>query len=170
MSELDPPVLGVTDAGIDIDSSERLRDVALSMALQAERTIDILSRHLDPPIFDNDEFTEAVKQLALGSRRAKIRLLIINSQPLVRDGHRLVDLANRLSSFIEIRAPARQHRQFNEAWLVADNTAYIHRQFSDRFDAEANFADRRVSDSLSGRFEDIWERGVPDTRLRRLHL
>ena len=54
--------------------------------------------------------------------------------------------------------------------LIADNTGYIHRQFSDRFDGAASFNDKRMAASLNDRFEEMWERGLPDTNFRRLHI
>ncbi|MGR8918077.1 MAG: DUF7931 domain-containing protein [Gammaproteobacteria bacterium] len=166
----DVPVLG-TDAGlIDIERGDELARLSLAMVSQCRRRLDIVSRHLDPPVYDTDEFAEAVKHMALSSRRARIRLMIIDARPLVTSGHRLLDLVGRLPTYIELRAPAVQHQSFNEAFLIADKEGYIHRQFSDRPEGQADFADRRVAAGLSDRFEDMWERGVPETRFRRLHI
>ena len=163
-------VLGVTAGETNVETQRELIDVCLAMAEQCQRSLDIISRHLDPPLFDNEPFTMAVKALALRNRHVRVRLLIIDSRPLIRAGHRLVELANRLPSFIEIRAPGRESRHFNEAILVADNIGYIHRQFSDRYEATIDFSDRRVARRLSDRVDDMWERGVPDPNLRRLSL
>lgn len=48
---------------VAIDSSEACRLAALSMVRQAARSIDIVSRHLDPQMYDNRDFCEAVSQL-----------------------------------------------------------------------------------------------------------
>lgn len=173
MSELTPgvsPVLGEDAGELEVVERDQVADLSLAMANQASRYIDIVSRHLDPLLYDNDEFAEAIKQLALRSRRARIRLLIIDARPLITTGHRLIDLASKLPSFIEIRAPARHHRGFNEAFLLADNIGYIHRQFSDRFEASIDFADRSVSANLRDRFSTMWERATPEVRFRRLHI
>lgn len=169
-AELGQPVIGVTAGEIDIDSRDELERLSLALAQQTRRFLDIVSRHLDPDIYDTDEFADAVKELALNRRRARIRLLVIDSRPLVTRGHRLTELAARLSSFIELRAPAVQHKEFNEAFVVADNEAYIYRQFSDRFEGQCDFSDRRRAATLGDIFDNMWERGVPDTRFRRLHL
>ena len=165
-----PEKLGEDAELIEIVERDDLARYSLAMAEQCRRKLDIVSRHLDPVLYDTDEFCAALKRLALGGRRAQIRLWIIDARPLITTGHRLVDLSNRLPSFVEIRAPGRQHRGFNEALMLADNQGYIHRQFSDRFEAQANFADRRVAAILGERFDDLWERGLPETRFRRLHI
>ena len=165
-----PLTLGETDEVIEIEDGATLNDLSLRMAQQGSRFVDIVSRHLDPPVYDTDDFALALKRLALSSKRARIRIMVIDARPLITSGHRLIELASRLPSFIEIRAPGRQHRGFNEALLLVDNTGYIQRQFSDHFAGQANFSDRRVGASMRERINDMWERGVPETRFRRLHI
>lgn len=164
------PLLGVTAGASEQDGRDALRATCLALASQARRTLDIVSRHLDPALYDNEPFAEAVKRLALGHRAARVRLFILDPRPLVGQGHRLIELAQRLSSFIDIRIPARQHREFNEAWLSADHTGYAHRQFSDRYAAEVDFNGRRRAAALAERLDEMWERGQRDANLRRLHL
>lgn len=172
MSEADLPagVLGETTGTLEIDQRDQVAALSLALAQQARRTLDIVSRHLDPALYDNDAFATAVKDLVLGSRYARVRLFIVDSRPLVTQGHRVLELASRLSSFIHLRAPAAQHRNFNEALLIADNLGYVHRQFSDRFEATGSFADRRRALALCDRVDELWERAQPDTNFRRLHL
>ena len=57
--EAAPPalhVLGVSEAPFEVSTRETLAEVCLSMASQARRTLDIVSRHLDAPLYDNDAF------------------------------------------------------------------------------------------------------------------
>lgn len=163
-------VLGETAGTLELDTREQVAALCLALAQQARRTLDIVSRHLDPALFDNDAFATAVKDLVLGSRYARVRLFIIDSRPLVTQGHRVLELTTRLSSYIHIRAPAAQHKNFNEALLIADNLGYVHRQFSDRYEATGSFADRRRALALADRVDELWERAQPDTNFRRLHL
>ena len=165
-----PRVLGETDLAIEIERAEPLREVLLALTQQARRTLDIVSRHLDPPLFDRDDFVAAVKQLVLGSTRAQVRVLILDPAPVTSHGHRLVPLAERLSSYIQLRVPAPEHREFNEAWLVADRDGYAHRRFSDRYEGTANFHDPRLAVHLTNRFDELWQRAQPDPNRRRLHL
>lgn len=164
------PLLGVTAGAFEVHEREALKSTCLALASQARRSLDIVSRHLDPPLYDNEDFVEAVKRIALGHRAARIRLLIMDSRPLVAQGHRLLELALRLTTFIEVRTPARQHQDFNEALLVADNTGYVRRQFADRYDAEVDFAGRRRATALTDKLDEMWERGQRDANFRRLHL
>lgn len=162
--------LGETHREIPLATAQDNRTLCLALTMQCRRRLEIVSRRLDPPIYDTAEFAEAVKSLALGHSKARIRLLVAESEALVHDGHRLLDLAGRLSSFIELRVPATDHRDFGEAFLIADGMGYVHRPLTDRYEGKANFHHRSVARELTRRFEELWATGEPDPNLRRMLL
>ncbi|MCP5144674.1 MAG: acyltransferase [Gammaproteobacteria bacterium] len=168
--DLDEATLGADDQEFKLDERDAVRDVALAMVSQCKRTLDIVSRHLDPPLFDTAEFAEAVRALALASRYSRIRIVVCDPQPLIKRGHRLVELANRLPTFISLRKPGLTHRQFNEAWLLADSTGYLRRRLADLYETTGSFNARREVRNLMQQFDELWEQGEPDPNLRRLHL
>lgn len=155
---------------VDVDSSEECRLAALSMARQATRSIEIVSRQLDPQIFDNSEFCDAVRRLIVGSRRARVRILLRQVDPVVKRGHRLVTLAQRLDSFIVMRVPAPEHDDNNTAFLIVDAAGVIHRHLSDRYEATVSFNDPRLAQELGRQFEEMWHTATPDVNLRRSHV
>lgn len=155
---------------IAIDSAEQLICVTTEILQQSGHTLDIVSRHLDPLIYDQANIVDSIKQIALGSRQARIRIVINDIRPVLSRGHRLIDLAQRLTSFISIRIPGHSHKNFNEAMLIADNTAYIHRPFADRYEGEAHYSNRGRARGLSTRFEELWEKADAHPSLRRLNI
>ena len=155
---------------IAFDDSLTLRSLSLEIAQNGRRTIDIGSRHLDPAVYDNQPFVDALKDLVLRNRLARVRLLISDMAPVISRGHRLIDLASRLFSFIVVRKPGKDYKNFNEAMLVADNNAYTHRRFADRYDGIGSLDDIRRASELSGQFDEIWERADLDPNFRRLHI
>ena len=160
----------VNSGEIILEGSDALREVALEMTLNCHRSLDIMSCHLGPVIFDSQAFADAVKRISLNNRAARIRLLVMDVARLISRGHRLLELASRLSSFITIRKPSRDYKHFNEAMLLADNNTYIHRRLADRYDGIANHDDIRGATNLKGRFKEIWERAETDGNFRRLHI
>jgi hypothetical protein len=160
--------LGETDRLIDVETSEHNRELAVDMARQCDRTLVIASRVLDPLIYDHEEFVAAVKAMILGSRYAQVRILLSEPETTLRHGHRLVELALKLSSYIEIRAPHPQYQDFSESWFIADATGYIRRQFADRYEGSANYAGAAEARLMLHQFESMWEIGSPDPNLRRL--
>lgn len=164
------PRLGASRGELALDDSEKLGLTLCAMAAQSRHSLDLVSRHLDPTLLNTAEFAEAVKRLVLGNQRARVRLLVLDPAPLVTHGHRLVELAQNLSSYITLRVPAPVHRQFNEAWLVADGKGYVYRRFSDRWEATADFHAPPQCRQYTQRFDEMWNRAAPDPHLRRLHL
>ena len=162
--------LGETDEALEFERSDEVRQCVLQLTQQARRSVDIVSRHLDPSLFNAAEFADAIRKVIVDTRRAQVRILVLDPAPLAGQNHRLVELARQLSSFITLRTPPAEYKDLNEAWLVADNTGYLYRRFSDRYEATANFADRRQSNHLTTRFEEIWQRAESISSLRRLHL
>lgn len=162
------PVLGETRTLIKLSGSADHRELAIQMAAQCRRGMDIVSRHLDPAVYDDQVFVTAVKALVLKHTRSRVRILVLNTAPVVQRGHRLLELAIRLSSFIELRTPAPEHREFNEAILVADQLGFMYRPLSDRYAGSASFCDRKTARGLTQRFDELWQYAVPDPNLRRL--
>jgi hypothetical protein len=162
--------LGETDQALAVDTSEDVSLATLEMVKQGKRTLDIISRELDPALYNTAEFTEAVKQLVLKSRNTKVRILVHEPLRIAKRGHRLVDLAMQLSSFMEIRVPDREYADFNEAILVVDSTGYIHRINGDRYETKLNFNDGRTSRILTRQFDDMWERSKTDQNFKRTHI
>ncbi len=163
-------LLGETDNKVAIDSRQDHSLVALMMAKQASRTLEIISRELDPVVYNNQEFVEAVKYLVLKNRKSKVRILVYEPMKIVKRGHRLVDLAMDLSSFIEFRVPNFEYADFNESIFIADTVGYIHRISSERFDGTLNFNGKRKSRTLTHQFDEIWEKAKPDPNLKRALL
>lgn len=170
MENPETAALGESAAEITLESSEQIGALVLAMARQCQRELDIASRQLDPAVYDSTAFVDAVKDLVLGSRYARVRILINLPEVVIKQGHRLVTLAMKLSSFIEIRVPAPEDQDFNQALLIADRTGYIHQQLSDRYEGSADFSNRARAGELARAFDLLWEKAAPDPNLRRLHI
>ena len=162
--------LGKTSEVINLETRDENRQASNIMVSQARRTLEIISRKLDPHIYDTDEFVEAVKRMVLNNSRAQVRILVFEPQTIVRHGHRLIELGLQLTTFIEFRKPDNEFSAFNESLLVADNTGYIHRDSAERYEGTLNFNDKRVSKLLADKFEDMWAHSKPDQNLKRVHL
>ena len=155
---------------MELTTSEQNREIALALASQATLNVDIVSRHLDPAIYDQAPFVEAIKQLVLDHRMARVRMLVRDIQPILRDGHRLASLAARLSSFLEIRVPAEQHKDFNQAFMIVDGAGFIHRELADRYEGLADFANRGKVADLQRKFEEMWSIATPDPNFRQMRI
>jgi hypothetical protein len=172
LAELDLAALSIGEDAreIRLDSRADNQRVAAALVSQAVRTLDIFSRDLEAEIYDQPDFLDGIKALALRSQHVRIRILLQDPAPVVRDGHRLVEMARRLSSFIEIRRPSHDYRDYNEAFMIVDGTALLHRRLAERYEGLACFKQPLRARELVNFFDEVWQRASPHPELQRLHL
>lgn len=154
----------------ELGTRDELRAASLALVSAARRTVHIYSRDLDPQVYDESDFLEALTRFAVSHDRAQVRILVQDAGPAIRDDHRLIGLAQRLSSRIAIREPGPQHRDYNAAFLVTDAEGVIYRELGDRFDAVAFESDRPRARQLIRYHDEVWEFGRTNPNLRVLGI
>ena len=162
--------LGVSDLEIDLDTRAETQHATELMANQVQATLEIFSRDLDPVLYVREPFLDALNTLCHRNRKARVRMLVQDPTDAVRRSPRVVELARRLSSSIEIRQPHHDYRHYNEAFLVADGCGLIHRKFADRYEGAANFYAPIQAQRKLDFFTEVWERSQVHPEFRRLHL
>jgi hypothetical protein len=174
MNQPQPPlqqaVLGETPDLYRLDSLEATRQLTLCMASQAKRSLDLLTLDLEPALYEQPAFLEAFKRLALKSKVARIRILLQDNTRVRNEGHRLIELAQRLPSTVALRKPDQRYRDFAENFLLVDDCGYLHRRLIGRYQVTACCHDRLQVSQLQAVFTEAWEAGEPDRELARLHL
>ena len=159
---------GRPDEPLDLTSSDDNRLAVVCFARQARRMLYIVSRDLGPKVFEEAETVAAIKDFVLGSRRATVRIIVRDVSRIISRGHRLVDLQRRLPSYMSIRTPAKEHQDYNSAFVVADQTAVLYRKFADRYEGTVSFGDPQSAEELTNLFDEMWEHASAPADLRNL--
>lgn len=167
---LDTYTLGESEENIELTTADENRDVALELVRQAEREVYIVSYDLDAPVFSNEAFIEALSSFVRNKRRAHAQILLQQPNKVVKLGHRLIPLAQRLSSSIHIHRPGPEHRDYLETFMVVDGIGYFKRQLADRYEGLASFKAPIVARDLRDLFLTMWERSAPESQVRRLQI
>lgn len=134
----------------------------------------VLAIHL--PALDGDSFSSTaelaeIRRIATSGRGARVRLLLHDTGAALREGHRLVALAQRLSSVIQIRRPVEEIDLGNRsAYLLNDAGGYLLLPEHDRPQGRAARNDRAAQAPLRQQFDDVWERSERATELQALGL
>ncbi|HEX5056424.1 MAG TPA: hypothetical protein VFX02_07985 [Gammaproteobacteria bacterium] len=162
--------LGITDRKFEIESRDELRMISQHMAAQARQSLYIYTRDLDPKLYDTEAFIETLSRLARRSKYCFIQILLLDSDSVVKNGHRLIPLQQRLDTYIKIRKVDEKYKDYVSAFMVADDRGVIFRQFGDRHEAEVNYNDPSQAGNLLKQFTEIWEMSAPDPQLRQLYL
>jgi len=125
-----------------VTTAEEVREATIKVASRAERSITILSPDLEPGLYDDAAFLEAIKRLVLAKSYSRVRVLIWEPSRAVRIGNKFVGLAARLSASIEIRNLQDKYRgDITDAFIIADDASILYR------------SDGRSSDGIMGSHE-----------------
>lgn len=158
------------------ESSRRLsslgenREAAVAVAAFAKRELALCTPDLEPLLYDQEEFLGVVRTLATRSRFSRIRVVCLDSGPSVRAQHRFIGLAQRFSSYIEVRRASRDHAGLTDTYLVADETALLYRPLYSRYEGYADLNAPMEARQRLRAFEDIWQQAEPDPEFRRLGI
>ncbi len=164
-------ILGETNGALNADGLGALREHSCQMAAQCRRRLMIYSFRLNPEIYNQPCFVEAVRQLIIRHARTRIQILVAETDELGRGGGGLVQLAQDMASSVEIRRRAEEFRSRQRSFMLADDCGYILRNlWSDlnnvRFDYHAPYVVRGLADD----FLLEWEQSEADPSLRRLSI
>jgi len=144
--------------------------LVLTLAQRAKRQICIIGPNIDTTLFDTAEFVECLKTLALSSPRAEIKIIVQTTKINVQRGHRVIPLAQHLTSSIHIRKPDSQHSDIQNILVLVDDFAYLKCPRASYYEGTACFYDRLEVQRLQSQFDNIWDHSTADLSIRRLHL
>jgi hypothetical protein len=170
MENLEQFILGESNQIIEFDSREDNRELANAMASQARHSIKILTPDLENSLYDSETFIHALTSLSTQSRFSEIRILLKDSMRPVKSGHRLIELARRFPTCIQIHKPDQESKLHTGSFLIADTRGYIDKKNAERYEGTANFNDPLKTRELNNHFDAAWERSVSDSDLRRLYI
>lgn len=163
-------VLGETQDTLSCATRAENQQALVCLASQVRQAVAIYSRTLSPDLYGSADFVAAIRQMILGSRFASVRIVIVETGPLVQQRHRLLGLALNLSSFIQLRRAPERCRNDDHEYIILDETAWLHRDSSTRFESRLCFNDRFRCRTMLEKFNPLWEESVPDSNLRKLNI
>lgn len=139
-----------------LSTLEEYRAAVSELATRAQRSLSIYTPNLEPLIYDQDCFLEPVKRLVLARGHARLRVLISDPARASREGNRFMQMARRLTSFIELRNVPPEFRNNPASFIVADDRAIAYRQQASRWDGIVEFDDQSVVRRHLAYFDEVW--------------
>ena len=153
-----------------IETRSDSRDAVIELARSARRTLSIFTQDMEPGVLDDPEFLDLARELALSSRYARVNVLCMDITRAIKEGNRLLEVARRLSSFVEIREPHKDYKGMTEAFVIADETGLLHRKLGGRWEGFVNTHDPMLAREKLKLFNDIWQRSHQHSDTRRLGI
>jgi len=162
--------LPTDDNAIAFDSRDHAEQLALELIQQARQEICFFGPLIDPVLLDNDSVIEHLSEFSRRSARSKIRIVVFDTRKNIAQSHRLIPLAQRLTSKIEIHIANTKHQQLRNLFMLIDNHAYLYCPNAERYQGRvAKYAPATVRD-MQQNFDEIWNQSKQDNNTRRLHL
>lgn len=164
-------ILGETAGTLRLQGLGELGAHSCHMAGQCRKRLLIYSHRLNPGIYNRNCFVEAVRQLVIRHPSTRVHIMVADTAEMVGGGHRLLGLAQDLTSSIAIRRRNEEYESDLRSFMLADEEGYLMRPlWHDLNNARADYSARPVVRNLADEFQRIWERSDLDPALRRLHL
>jgi predicted GNAT family N-acyltransferase len=163
--------LGISAGLLRLDSRQAQRRAVERLAVQARSELLISTPDLEPALYDRPPVLQAIQRLAVVRRGGMpVRVLVLDAQRAVQHGHRLIELARRFSSAVQIRCIPEDLADGAEPCLLADELGYGLRPSATQEGLLVDFADGGRTRRLRRLFELLWQQSEPHLELRRLYL
>lgn len=145
---------------------DEYRAAVTELATRAQRSLSIYTPDLEPQLYDQDCFLEPLKRLVLARSHARLRVLISDPSRVSREGNRFMQMARRLTSYIDLRNVAPEYRSNPCSFIVADDKAIAYRQQASRWDGIVEYNDQAVVRRYLSYFDEVWAGSIIQPELR----
>ena len=153
-----------------LDAELDVRAAIARLCSHARREILILSPELEPPLFDDAELVEILSAFARRHEKSTVSILVHDSRRMVRDGHRLLALARRLPTPIQIRLVHPDMRDREDTLVVGDRAGLLHLPRTGVAQGFLNLNDSPLAHQYARLFDRLRDRAVLDPNLRTMTI
>lgn len=151
-------------------NAEDFATAARELVEHSHRKLRLLSHHLDPALYDRDEFCNAVRQLVLSHPQASVQVLVIDTDHISVHHHRLVETCQKLQSHMELRRLTREIETPHREFLTGDESAVLYNPNPTHYTGHLCLHAPVEVHRLNEDFDTLWAHSEPDPRLRRLQI
>ena len=128
------------------------------------------------PVLDQESYAsvpelDQLRRIAISGRSALIRVLLHDPDAALRNDHRLIALAQRLPSSIQIRMPVDEvDLNWASACLLNDVGGYLFLPDAERTQGRAARSHRANAAPLQQHFDEVWDRSERASMLQTLDI
>jgi predicted GNAT family N-acyltransferase len=167
----DSSALTREDTSLRANNRSEIAASRLQLLEGARHRLDIYQLTLPSDIYSSQEELAELRRIATSGRGAQVRLLLQDPAAALRTSHRLIALAQRLPSAIQVRTPIEElDLAYPSAYLLTDQGGYLFQPDAQRPNGRADSHDRAAQAPLLQHFNEVWERSARATALNPLNL
>lgn len=156
------------DIWVLMDNALKSARQQLAGLLEAtQRLLDIASPTLEPLLFDDEAVVESLTALARRGARTRIRLLIASDQPSAFENHRLVGLAQRLTTAVSLRVLEHHPEWQQQTMIISDRNYGI--LLTPKEKRLRTLDNPLVASRWADTFERLWQASAESLELRQFY-
>lgn len=137
---------------------------------QAKKQVWMLCDSITNPTLDNEYTSQCLFRLIKQNPNTEIRLLLANDKIGAGYFNPTINLAQRLTSYVEIRAINKSGSPFKETMTIVDSSVCLYRRSISSMTGFANLNNQLMVQRLKHNFEHHWAFSKPSMQLRRLAI
>lgn len=160
---------GNIEFDIQLSSIKEIKEAVISHTENTLRTLKIFTPNLEAEIYNNDEFRKTLLDFTRGNRHAQIQILVNDLTDALHSGHKLIGLAQQLSSVVTIKDTPEELLGANNSFILFDQANFIYKPNTASHEAISSACKNR-SNKLNDFFTLIWEHAEQNTHTRRLSI
>lgn len=145
---------------------EQAQAHALAMLLQARHSLSLYSPDLEAWLYSHSSVQDACSRFLLANPKNRLRILVRDVGKPVRQGHRLLNLSQRITSNLHIRRINPDHSSDESAYLLADESGLLLREAPELYAGYALYNDPSRVRQRQAQFDQAWDISISDPDLR----
>ena len=153
-----------------LTSQAEIKAAVIQATLNADKALAILTPDLEPAVYDQEDFLEALKRFILARGFARVRVLITQPSRTLKSGNNFVSMARRLNTYIEFRNLRPELGERQDAFFIADEKAIIYRSRADRWEGMSDPCEPAVARYYLDGFDELWHACATEPELRHSQL
>lgn len=140
-----------------LDEIDDFRSHGLKLVEESSREVLLLSKELDPLLYHGELFSNRLLGFVRNDHRCRVKILVKNIRPLVEKGHRLLTLAQRLPSKIEIHKLLIEPQNDAITFMMGDRRILLYQHEDQMYNGFVNYNGAPESKSFAEEFTYLWE-------------
>ncbi len=137
----------------------------------SRQTIYLIDARFDAVLYNHRHIYDHIAELVTKNRKTEVRLIAHDTRVASRDGHYLIQLAQKFPTFVQIRTTVTPlDRKFSENWLIIDNRSFMRIRNPLRYEGNFEIDNRLECQPYIEQFLEIWDASEPDQNTRRLSI
>jgi hypothetical protein len=153
---------------------EDVRSGLAELLAACRHTVHLHTPHLDPRLYNDSQVIGAIRARVSDQPRLRFHLLLPPAAAWRGGCPSLLNLAERLSTALELRTPPadepRERPEFGQAFVIVDRKLLLYQPDPRVFQADLNLQGSIRARELLDFFTAVWDKSRSDPELRRLML